>query len=103
MAIVGNLQFFADGVCSKGHIINYGRGDRHASGVITKFHRPFIGGNTKFKVSKMGEGDHKIYFERGSNQGPIKSNIGEFCLKIETASSLIKSTLIEMYCEEVFE
>ncbi len=33
---------------AKGHIINYGKGDRHVSGGITKFHHPFIGGIADF-------------------------------------------------------
>ncbi len=37
-----------------------GGGGRHVSGGITKFHHPFIGGITKFQVSKMGGGVTKI-------------------------------------------
>ncbi len=46
----GLRKFFRD-------IINYGRGggDMLVAG-ITKFHHPFIGGITKFQVSKMGGG-----------------------------------------------
>ncbi len=81
-----------------GHIINYGRGDRHVSGrnKISPPRHPFIGGITKFTLNEVHNIDcYNLYILVKKNRGgyvtPIFNNSHDSVILNELLRALTSS------------